>query len=259
MEHQFLSRRALAAATTIAALTCGSHALATGTSIVGEWATVGSTCTGNKITIEPLSLRQSELRCRFRSVSRTGDVVTWRGECTLAAYDPESASYFPAKVVARLTGQTLNVIVNDGNLGEFDGRLGSFQRCSAHRGVESSALSDAEARAQSHKAIPIPLDRGAYVQTGSPCDNPPMFAVSSYVGEGFGVAHDHCDIESVKTLDSGAYALNKVCTVIQMDTFQSLHVTLRPLNRRTYVEIVDGLKPLTYRWCATGVSELFTK
>ena len=146
--QQSRSRGALAVAAMIATLTCGSHALGAGTSIVGEWASIGTSCTGNKITIKPLSLRQSELGCRFRSVSRTGDVVTWRGECTLAAYDPESASYFPAKVVARLTGQTLIVIVNNGNLGEFDGRLGSFQRCSAHRGVESSALSDAEARAQ---------------------------------------------------------------------------------------------------------------
>jgi hypothetical protein len=255
--QQSRSRGALAVAAMIATLTCGSHARAAGTSIVGEWASIGTSCTGNKITIKPLSLRQSELGCRFRSVSRTGDVVTWRGECTLAAYDPESASYFPAKVVARLTGQTLIVIVNNGNLGEFDGRLGSFQRCSAHRGVESSALSDAEARAQSHEAIPIPLDRGAYVQTGSPCDNPPMFAVSSYDGKGFSLGHDYCDIESMKSLDDGAYSLNEGCTAIQMDTIQPLHVKLRPLDRRTYFEIVDGLKPLTYRWCAAIVSDLF--
>ncbi len=243
---------------TIAALTYAPSALAGGASIVGEWASVAKSCSGNKITIGALSLRQSELGCRFRSVSRRGDEVTWRGECTLAADVPQSASYFPAKVVARLTGQTLSVIVNDGHLGEFDGHLGSFQRCGmrSRAGVDAKAT---EAKVRVHGPMPIPLDQGAYVQAGSPCENPPMFSVSSYDGAGFGVAHDRCDIKSLKALDDGAYALNEVCTAIGMDELQSIHIKMRPLNRRSYVEIVDGMKPLTYRWCATDVSELFAK
>jgi len=86
-----------------------------------------------------------------------------------------------------------------------------------------------------------------------------MFAVSSYDGKGFSLGHDYCDIESMKSLDDGAYSLNEVCTAIQMDTIQPLHVKLRPLTRRKYIEIVDRLKPLTYRWCAASVLDLFKR
>jgi len=63
-----------------------------------------------------------------------------------------------------------------------------------------------------------------------------MLDVSSYDGKGFGLSHDYCDIESMKPVANGAYALDETYTAIQMDTAQSLHVTVKPLSRRSFCD-----------------------
>ncbi len=93
-------------------------AAASGRSIVGGWAPDPSQCTpiGGMIAIGPLDMGGDEFRCSFKSVSRSGDVVTWKGKCGFPT-PPE-----PATVVARLSGEVLHLRIN-GN------ENGAYRRC----------------------------------------------------------------------------------------------------------------------------------
>ena len=96
----------------------GTSGQAAGRTVSGDWAPDASACTpvDGLISIGPLSLIGDELACRFRDVSRRGDVVTWHGRCG----QPEPAG--AATVVARLAGDSLRVTV--------DGReSGTYRRC----------------------------------------------------------------------------------------------------------------------------------
>lgn len=53
-------------------------------SIVGKWGSDGEACAFSPTVIGPRSIDSPELRCRFSSVSRTGETVTWRGSCDRA-------------------------------------------------------------------------------------------------------------------------------------------------------------------------------
>lgn len=52
-------------------------------SIVGTWTSAGSACTraAGALTIGPLSLDGEDVACRFSSVKREGNRVTWQGRC----------------------------------------------------------------------------------------------------------------------------------------------------------------------------------
>jgi hypothetical protein len=50
-------------------------------SIVGRWGSDGEACSYAPTTIFPMSIDSPELRCRFSSVSRSGETVTWKGSC----------------------------------------------------------------------------------------------------------------------------------------------------------------------------------
>jgi hypothetical protein len=83
--------------------------------IVGKWAPDPNQCTpvDGMIGIGPLDMGGDEFACRFKSVSRTGDVVTWRGTCGFPT-PPE-----PVTVVATLTGETLHISVNGNDNGAY--------------------------------------------------------------------------------------------------------------------------------------------
>jgi len=111
------NRIALLSATALAAAVCATlsngAALAGGRTIVGTWAPDPSECTpaNGMIVIGPLDIVGDEFRCDFTSVSRAGDVVTWRGACGFPT-PPK-----PTTVVARLSGETLHVSINGGDNG----------------------------------------------------------------------------------------------------------------------------------------------
>ena len=52
-------------------------------SIVGVWALSGQGCARGEgsLKIGALSLESEDVTCRFKSVSRKGNVVTWMGPC----------------------------------------------------------------------------------------------------------------------------------------------------------------------------------
>jgi hypothetical protein len=93
-------------------------ALAQGRTIVGDWAPEGAECTplAGTIAIGPLSIVGDDMRCDFRSVSRSGDVVTWHGGCGFP--EPEER----ATVVAATQGDRLFLMINGG-------RNGPYRRC----------------------------------------------------------------------------------------------------------------------------------
>ncbi|TGD95298.1 hypothetical protein EU555_28810 [Methylobacterium nonmethylotrophicum] len=74
------------------------------------------------LTISPLSMAGDEFACNFKSVSRSGDVVTWRGSCS------PSGRSDAAVVVAALRGEVLSVRINGND-------VGTYRRC--HRGSPS--------------------------------------------------------------------------------------------------------------------------
>jgi hypothetical protein len=49
-------------------------------SIVGDWRFPEETC-ANPLRIGPMSLASEDVSCRFASVKRTGNRVTWKGIC----------------------------------------------------------------------------------------------------------------------------------------------------------------------------------
>jgi hypothetical protein len=115
--------RALIPATALLLL-AGAPALAGGRSIVGDWAPDPRQCRPNDgaVRIAPLGLAGDELSCTFKSVSRDGDVVTWRGICS----GPEDSS--AATVVAALRGEVLSVRINGNG-------IGSYRRCRPGSGM----------------------------------------------------------------------------------------------------------------------------
>jgi hypothetical protein len=103
-----LSAAAFVAAACMTSLSGG--ALASGRTIAGTWAPDPNECTpaNGMVVIGPLDIVGDEFRCDFTSVSRAGDVVTWRGTCGFPT------PFKPATVIARLTGETLRININGG-------------------------------------------------------------------------------------------------------------------------------------------------
>lgn len=87
-------------------------------SIVGTWATPGRCGVPlSTIVVEPMSISGEDFFCDFKSVSRNGDVVNWRGRCTFGD-TPETTA-----VTARLADGRLSYRMNR------DGWNGPLQRC----------------------------------------------------------------------------------------------------------------------------------
>lgn len=75
--------------------------------IVGKWAQVGGSCKRMPdLVIEPMAIVAEEMRCDFRDVSRSGDLVTWHGECS------DGAETTKTTAKAKLTGRRLAVSLN---------------------------------------------------------------------------------------------------------------------------------------------------
>ena len=115
--------RAIAPAVASLVLAC-TPALAAGRSIVGDWAPNPRMCRpmDGALKIVPLGMAGDEFSCDFKSVSRAGDVVTWRGSC---GFPGKSRA---ATVVAALRGEVLSVRINGNG-------IGSYQRCRPGSGV----------------------------------------------------------------------------------------------------------------------------
>jgi hypothetical protein len=78
-------------------------------SIVGDWRFAEETC-ASAIRIGPLSLDSDDVACRFTSVKREGNRVTWQGVCD----DAEGSS--EETVIATETDGALTIrYVNGGN------------------------------------------------------------------------------------------------------------------------------------------------
>ncbi len=90
-------------------------------SIVGTWSTAAGQCVRplSLIAIGPKSLSGEDFSCDFTSVSRRGDVVTFKGACRYGADDPVRET-----VVARLVGERLYY-----RFSGFKGENGPFRRC----------------------------------------------------------------------------------------------------------------------------------
>ncbi len=95
-----LAVRVVIAAIAVAIVT--GPALAASNSVVGRWSEPGGSCSGAGITlIKPLSLRNDDVVCIFKSVKRKGSTVTWQGICD----DVEGASQ--QTVTAAIKGKRL--------------------------------------------------------------------------------------------------------------------------------------------------------
>ncbi|WP_036292173.1 hypothetical protein [Methylosinus sp. PW1] len=66
-------------------------------SIVGKWGSDGEACEFAAMSIGRMEISSPELKCRFNSVSRSGETVTWKGICDRAF----GASLSNATVTAR--------------------------------------------------------------------------------------------------------------------------------------------------------------
>lgn len=77
--------------------------------IVGTWRHDDGVCTmaDGGIQILPMGIRDHDMQCDFRSVTRKGDIVTWKGTCNAYGESPE-----PATVVATLRGKLLTLASN---------------------------------------------------------------------------------------------------------------------------------------------------
>ncbi len=93
-------------------------ASAAGRTIVGEWAPDPANCLpfAGAMKISAMSMVADDMSCSFKSVTREGDQVTWRGGCS---YGNKAV---PSVVVATLRGETLAVRIN-GKPGE------TYRRC----------------------------------------------------------------------------------------------------------------------------------
>jgi hypothetical protein len=89
--------------------------------LIGKWSTAEGRCQRplSMIEIGPKSLAGEDFSCDFRSVSRRGDIVTWRGACTYGADAP-----VPETVTARLVGDRLHYRFHSQR-----GENGPFRRC----------------------------------------------------------------------------------------------------------------------------------
>ena len=90
-------------------------------SVVGKWSTAAGRCVKplSIVVIGPKSLSGEDFGCEFDTVSRQGDVVTWRGKCTFGGDDPVSET-----VQARLAGNRLHY-----RFMSLKGENGPFVRC----------------------------------------------------------------------------------------------------------------------------------
>ncbi len=80
-------------------------------SIVGVWSTTRACKEMDRIYIEPMAVGGEDWTCDFNSVSRKGNVVTWRGRC--GSPDPEhDPDRHAATIVARLFGAKLYLSKN---------------------------------------------------------------------------------------------------------------------------------------------------
>lgn len=88
-------------------------------STVGTWATPGRCGRPlSTVVVYPMGFSGEDFSCDFKSVSRTGDTVRWRGACSFDAADEETTS-----VTARLAKGMLSYRMNT------DGWNGPLQRC----------------------------------------------------------------------------------------------------------------------------------
>ena len=90
-------------------------------SIVGKWSTKAGQCTKPLSMVEfgRTSLAGEDFGCKFDSVSRRGDVVTFRGACTFGDGEPVRDV-----VTARLAGKLLYY-----GFRSYGGENGPFARC----------------------------------------------------------------------------------------------------------------------------------
>ena len=90
-------------------------------SIVGKWSTAEGQCVRplSLIDIGPKSLSGEDFSCDFASVSRKGNVVTFKGTCRFDADNPVRET-----VVARLAGERLYY-----RFSGYKAENGPFRRC----------------------------------------------------------------------------------------------------------------------------------
>ncbi len=120
----FRSRLPWLLALTAGSLLAGLTLPATGQTrqtIVGKWSTIAGKCVRpiSLIQIGPKSLTGDDFFCDFRTVQRSGDVVTFSGECTFGNDPPRAET-----VVARFAEQRLHY-----RFASSRGENGPFIRC----------------------------------------------------------------------------------------------------------------------------------
>ena len=90
-------------------------------SIVGAWSANRACKEIDRIDISSMSLGGEDWYCSFNSVSRKGDVVTWRGRCGSPDVEDDPHPY-ASTIVARLSGARLY-------LSENGKSWGAYKRC----------------------------------------------------------------------------------------------------------------------------------
>jgi len=103
---------------------------------------------------------------------------------------------------------------------------------------------------------PLALKHGVYVQTGTPCTDPPNAAIVLWDGIGFSGAHDSkCTTMADPPKKNGTRRITTTCNALGDGTpTQSSTVTQRITLRGDHSFTLKGEdgagKPSGYRWCA---------
>ena len=87
-------------------------------SIVGAWSATRACKKIDRIDISSMSLGGEDWYCTFNSVSRKGDVVTWRWRCG-SPYVEDDPHPYAATFVARLSGAKLYLSENGKSWGAY--------------------------------------------------------------------------------------------------------------------------------------------
>lgn len=89
--------------------------------IVGRWGETNEVCAGaDALVVKPMGLSAEQMSCDFTDVSRSGDVVTWKGRCFVQEESPRRET-----VVATLASDRSLRILFRGS----GSKIGPLYRC----------------------------------------------------------------------------------------------------------------------------------
>jgi hypothetical protein len=96
----------------------------------------------------------------------------------------------------------------------------------------------------------LPLKRGFYVATDTPCEQASNATISLYDGMSFGTAHAQCRKWSIKKLSGGAYRVSRSCRDMQDNHihWKVFTSTYKVINSTEFLE-TNKFGQFPFRYC----------